>query len=484
MPLLRVGKVRPENGPPSNTAINSGIEPPRLTHAMWEVKMKFIKATIRLLVIHEAKQEDVFAVEWWVLMPQNTVTVNMSGSKRKYGENGQHKTPTTTQLSTPSVKTPTQNSTMITPTSNMIPSLDKRHTLSQEFLVLSSFNPGLLQCGSRVVNEVDLDCQLFNGMIDESVRLCAKLKEPLQFQYQNGKHGIRLIKLPMSKSNSSTVTPNIKKCIDEMLSVFGDTNIDGVHNVVIDTLLDYLVKSNRTKLMEKLRERKMIPKVMDKFDCAALLDESGIKIWQWKKIQQCLKLFMDIPQVGVAEKHLRALGIDHSKIKHGTYYYSDPTNPTKVKEEVRYWTKDPVYKFVQMLQGTINGYDLDPLDIDFIHIIYGGDHGKNKFCFATKLILSMKNGKLYSQIFGLADVACRKDHVIILTNTCMPFLMKGINTIEESDVIFSYASDADEGELNIDLAPSKRYASGMQERSRDHTHEYLHAISHEGNQHY
>ena len=34
------------------------------------------------------------------------------------------------------------------------------------------------------------------------------------------------------------------------------------------------------------------------------------------------------------------------------------TNPTKVKEEVRYWTKDPVYKFVQMLHGAINGYNL------------------------------------------------------------------------------------------------------------------------------
>ena len=73
MPLLRVGKVRPGNSPPSNTAINSGIEPPRLTHAIREAKMKFIKATMRLLVIDEAKQEDVFAVERWELMPQNTL---------------------------------------------------------------------------------------------------------------------------------------------------------------------------------------------------------------------------------------------------------------------------------------------------------------------------------------------------------------------------------------------------------------------------
>ncbi len=165
-------------------------------------------------------------------------------------------------------------------------------------------------------------------MIDETVRLCAKLNEPLQFQYQNGKHGIRLIKLPMSKSNRGTVTPNIKKCLDDMLSVFDDNDKD-VADVVDDTLLNYLLKSHRTKLMEKLRERKMVPKVMDEFDCAALFDESGIKIWQWRKIQRCLKLFMDIPQIGVAERHLRALGVDHGEIKHGTYYYTDPTTQPK-----------------------------------------------------------------------------------------------------------------------------------------------------------
>jgi hypothetical protein len=66
-----------------------------------------------------------------------------------------------------------------------------------------------------------------------------------------------------------------------MLSVFDDNDKD-VAKVVVDTLLDYLLKSHRTKLMEKLRERKMVPKVMDEFDCAALLDESGIKIWQWR----------------------------------------------------------------------------------------------------------------------------------------------------------------------------------------------------------
>ena len=138
MPLLRVGKVRPGKCPPSNMAINSGDEPPRVTHAMRAVKMKFIEATIRLLVVDEAKHEDVFAVERWVLMSQNTVTVNTSSTKRKYGEDGlPNETPTTP--STPSMKTPTQNSTTITPTSNII-----YHSISARMSSFISGVPGPL----------------------------------------------------------------------------------------------------------------------------------------------------------------------------------------------------------------------------------------------------------------------------------------------------------------------------------------------------
>ncbi len=86
-----------------------------------------------------------------------------------------------------------------------------------------------------------------------------------------------------------------------------------------------------------------------------------------------------IPKVGGAEKHLHALGVDHGEIKHVTYYYTDLSNPSKVKEEVRYWTKDPVYEFIQTIEGLINGYSLSPLEIDYIHIVHGGVHGKLLF---------------------------------------------------------------------------------------------------------
>jgi hypothetical protein len=46
MPLLRVGKVRPGKSPPSNTAINRGDEPPRISHAMRDAKMMLAEATI------------------------------------------------------------------------------------------------------------------------------------------------------------------------------------------------------------------------------------------------------------------------------------------------------------------------------------------------------------------------------------------------------------------------------------------------------
>ena len=118
MPLLRVGKVRPGKSPPWNTAINSGDQPPRISHAMRDVKMRLIKATMNLIVVDQAKREDVSAVEQRVLMQQNAVTVvNVSGSKCQ-----PNKTPTTTPPSTPSMRTPSQNSihTMITPSSNMV----------------------------------------------------------------------------------------------------------------------------------------------------------------------------------------------------------------------------------------------------------------------------------------------------------------------------------------------------------------------------
>jgi hypothetical protein len=332
MCVLRVGAVAPGETPPSNTAINREDDvPPRINKQMRRAKLILaVDLAIKLRSFDEPWMEDLSAVSDWVLMINPTASTKMSvGLKRKCVDD-----PFNEPIPTPPMP--------ITPSP-----ISNTPTHPNQFPALSSISPDALLRGKRVVNGVDLDLQLFQGMIHESVKYCDMHNEPLQFQYSNGKHGVRLIKLPMSKGNDGRVTPNIKKCVDEMLSVVSEDVRDDANDIVVDLLLDYLLKSNKSKLMEKLRERKMVPRVMDEYDCAALLDESCIKIWQWRKIQQCLKLFMDIPKVGVAEKHLRALGVDHGEIKHGTYYYTDLSNPSKVKEEVRYWTKDPVYEFIQ-----------------------------------------------------------------------------------------------------------------------------------------
>ena len=40
----------------------------------------------------------------------------------------------------------------------------------------------------------------------------------------------------------------------------------------------------------------------------------------------------------------------------------------------------------------------------------------------------------------MADVKCRKDHTQILDNTCMPEMIKGVNLIERSHIVFSQES--------------------------------------------
>ncbi|KAL7528525.1 hypothetical protein ACHAXR_003576, partial [Thalassiosira sp. AJA248-18] len=335
--------------------------------------------------------------------------------------------------------------------------------IRKRFPALAKVAPEVLNRGERMMKDVDMDQQLMQAILRDIDHVSEFHDEPLKYSHVNGKHQVQLIHLPLSKSNDGTVTPSIKRCMEDLLQTIADDTSSYEHqDEAVDQMLDFLIKNHKPKLMKKLRQHRMVPKVMDEFDVAALLDEGGLKIWQWRAVQQCLKLFMDIDKVAVSETHLRELGKDHGEIKHGIYHFTDPENPGKVKEEVRFWTKDPVYEFLQAVEGLINGYDLDPLEIEFIHICHGGDHGKEKFRFASKVVLKMKNGEYYDDVFGLADVACRKDHAVILDNTCMPELIKGINIIEESDLVFSIDHSADsQGRFSIDLVRSNSHVSSV-----------------------
>ena len=63
-----------------------------------------------------------------------------------------------------------------------------------------------------------------------------------------------------------------------MLSVVSEDVRDDANDIVVNLLLDYLLQSNKAKLIEKLWEKKMALRVMDEYDCATLRDKSCIKI--------------------------------------------------------------------------------------------------------------------------------------------------------------------------------------------------------------
>lgn len=497
MIVLRVGEVETGNRV-SNTAINNPHdEPPRMNYRMRDAKIELIEETDNLLsCANEMKMQDVHDVEAWVLM-ETTATISIlprgriddsSGVKRKRAVEGGNDE-VVEQVGTVIPPTPSTNVTnsvgppptvlrttsQLYSTINTIPAspavlsttsqTPMTPAMQKKFPTLTKLSPHILNRQVRVVAGIDLDLQMFRGMLSDAVSFSETQNEPLQYTDWTGNSGVRLIKLPLEKKRNGKIVPNVKSCLAglvDALNIYDNgskNDVQECHDEIIDVLLEYVAKYDKQKMIKKLRERRLIPRIMDEYDCAALLDESGIKMWQWSKIVQCLKVFMDVPQLCVSEHRLRALGIDHGEIKHGVYYYEDPKSPGKAKEEIRYWWKDPVYEFMQTLEGLINGYGLDPSNIDYIHIAHGGDHGKLKFRFASKLLLRMKNGDEYNQVFGLADVACRKDNGDILENTCMKQLMKGVNTIEESDILFSY--DNDDDKLSLTLTASHQHASSF-----------------------
>ena len=370
--MLRVGKVRDhDRGNKKNTAINHGVLPPRMNTVMREAKEKLCDATRDnnlMRYMDATKMRDVTVVKKWVLMGKTITTPEEISNFENVGVTpplpvgssieedimlsppaikttktvsstvasltGYTPLPTLQLLSTPATVVSTVSHDVLSASPN-----DDSEFLQKQFPTLTKVSPRLVVRQKNMVAGMDMDLLLFQGVLAESARLCDYHQEPLGFTYSNGKHGVRLIKLPMSKNNRGKVIPNIAACIDELLSVVGESTIgegDVDEDCVADLLLDYLLNKHQSRVIEKLRESKLIPKVMDEFDMGALLDRSGIKVWQWRIINQCLRLFMGIQKVCVPERRFRELGADHGVITHGTYYYTDPTNPTMVKEQVRY----------------------------------------------------------------------------------------------------------------------------------------------------
>ena len=328
--------------------------------------------------------------------------------------------------------------------------------LAKMFPTLAKYFPEGLVTGSRVTQAgssvLDKDEMITGAVVRELFNLRKAQDRPLRVEHANGKVS-ELIALPLTKKRGEPQKPNFDMFLNNLFAseAVNDESVE----IIVGGLLDCLLSGEyKDVTMEQLRQRQIAPEVMDEFQSAATIDAGGLKIWQWRVVQKCLRLYMNVEQVAVSEHKMRAIGGEDSDITYGVYQNPDPEDPDKVGEEIKYWTKDPVSEFIRSVEGMINGYELDPDEIERINICFGGDHGKEKFRFAAKVLLRMNSGEYYDDVFGLADVACRKDSPVVLDNTCMPTMTIGMNEIEDGSLVFTKEGD----EYSIDLVEASSVA--------------------------
>ena len=241
--------------------------------------------------------------------------------------------------------------------------------------------------------------------------------------------------------------------------LLGDLHGDEKRQVV-RSIIDYLVKNETEATTEALREAKMIPKEMNEYEIYATMEHSGILPYNWKLIVQCLKCFHDIDGLWASEAKVHALGNDHNKVHVDVYDYNEG-GTGKVKERIRYWWKDPVDEFLSIVKYLMKSNNINPANIARVKCVHGGDHAssgaKPKHRFLAKCIIEMKKeeGKdkavTYSQIYVLADVQCKKDTDVVLENTILKPMCKGMDKIAEGKLLFFNEGSGDKPKYEVKL---------------------------------
>ena len=103
-------------------------------------------------------------------------------------------------------------------------------------------------------------------------------------------------------------------------------------------------------------------------------------------------------------------------------YYHEK-NKGEVKENIRYWYKNPSDEFVVSVESMINILGFSPKDIAWIHHCVGGEHADVKFRFLAKSTTKTADRKYHVNIYSLADVACKKDSGEILEATILKLMV-------------------------------------------------------------
>jgi hypothetical protein len=57
---------------------------------------------------------------------------------------------------------------------------------------------------------------------------------------------------------------------------------DDAKDQIVDLLVNYCYSNYKTILEDKLHDKKIIPRIMNEYDVAAIIDVACLKIWQWR----------------------------------------------------------------------------------------------------------------------------------------------------------------------------------------------------------
>lgn len=239
---------------------------------------------------------------------------------------------------------------------------------------------------------------------------------------------------------TTTLLPVGDKPAKDILASLFETDGDTVGaEETIEWVLKYLTENYKESLHAELRKLKLIPKLLDEFEIAALIDHANLDITEWRGVVQALKAFQNVKHIGASVDKWTEIGKAAGEVKYDEWIYptKDEDGTTK-HEKIKYWWKDPVAEVTSMVASILNGYaDLKPDDIAFIYVCHGGDHGKAKFRFTTKLIIQFKEGgPCIERLLPVGDILCKKDSAEVLRTTLIPKLAAGVNRLANEHLIF------------------------------------------------
>ena len=282
--------------------------------------------------------------------------------------------------------------------------------------------------------------QNMDGLFRQACQFNANNNADIRFESWTAKLNYHILQVPVAEDNDEFIRKAKEdRWIEEMLV---KAVKDGELEEGIECMLEYLIKHHKETTQGILVKLGLSPQQMTAFDIAAAMQATNTGIGIWRKFVLCFQVYTGLKRemFTVSEAAWRRLGIGHGFIKNGTWSYDKKDG--KRPEKVSWWTMDAAEELELRCTDFANiGDDFCPQDIEYIHSIYTGDHGKGKFRMGAKLVIGLKGKKKAVAVYPLADVKCKKDTGEVFKETVHENLAAGINKVEHGRVKFEKNDD-------------------------------------------